>query len=58
METLQQHLEIIILAGLDADVPLDDIRRRILNFLLDSDYAEIHARRLTDDAIQQAVKIH
>jgi len=58
MEALQQHLEIIIHAGLDADVPLADIRRKILTLLLDSDYVEIHARRMTDEAIQRVVKIH
>lgn len=58
METLQQHLEIIIHAGLDVDMPLADIRRKILKLLLDNDYTEFHARRLTDDAIQRVVKIH
>lgn len=58
METLQQHLENIIIAGLDADVPLIDIRLTIIKYLLDSDYAEFRARSLTDDAIQRVVKIH
>lgn len=58
METLQQHLETIIHAGLDVDMPLTDIRRKILNLLLENDYTESHARRLTEDAMQRVVKVH
>lgn len=58
METLRQHLEIIIHDGLDADTFLAEIRIKILNLLLENDYADFHARRLTDDAIQRVVKIH